>query len=55
MKTIVELMTLPHEEAVDYIDALSDEGKIALREASIDWLVDELKFTIVHGKRRCEE
>jgi len=51
--TIPELITLPHKEARAYIDALTDEEKIALRETVIDWLVDELKFIIVHRKRRC--
>ena len=52
MKTPTELIALPHEEACAYIDALTDEGKVTLREAVVDWLVDELGFVIIHGRRR---
>lgn len=55
VRTVPELIALPSNEVQAYIDALSDEDKIALREASIDWLVDELKFVIVHGTRRGEK
>lgn len=52
MKTVSELMALPRDEACAYIDALTNKDKIALREAVIDWLVDELKFTIKYGMRK---
>lgn len=54
MKTVPELLALPPDEAQTYIDALTYEEKIALRETTIDWLIDELKFVITHGQRRSE-
>lgn len=53
--TVPELIALPHEEAQAYIDALTDEEAIALREEVVDWLLDELRFVIMHGERRSRE